>query len=84
MDCTAALCDRVGAKFPVMREGEHRNVVYNSLPTSMSDRTDQLERSGITARHFIFSDESPARVDAVITAYRKGTPIAGNEKVRRI
>ena len=84
VNCSATLCDRVGAKFPVLREGAHRNVVYNSLPTSMSDRADQLDRYGITDRHFIFSDESAARVDAVIAAYRSGAPLTGTPKVRRI
>ena len=84
VNCTATLCDRVGAKFPVLREGAHRNVVYNSLPTSMSDRADQLAKHGITDRHFIFSDESAARVDAVVAAFRSGAPLTGTPKVRRI
>ena len=80
--CSAALTDRTGARFPVLREGRHRNIVYNSLPTSMSDREQALEKSNIKARHFIFSDESPKRVDQIIDAFVHHTDIG--ERARRI
>ncbi len=79
---TAKLTDRRGVVFPVLREWEHRNVIYNSLPTCMSDKQDDLRRAGITHRHFIFSTESPEEVDAVIRAHQKGQPLQGN--VRRL
>ncbi len=73
----ASLRDRRGVEFPVLREWEHRNVIYNSLPTNMSDREEELKRSGITARHFIFSTERAAEVDAVIEAYRAHSALPG-------
>ena len=76
------ITDRRGIEFPVLREWEHRNVIYNSLPTSMSDRQDELVRYGIVNRHFIFSDENPKEVDAVIDAFEKGLPLP--KKVRRL
>ena len=76
------LVDRKGIAFPVLREWEHRSVVYNSLPTSMSDKEDLLIRNGISNRHYIFSNETAERVDAVIRAYRSGTPVGGT--VRRL
>ena len=76
------ICDRRGMEFPVLREWEHRNVIYNSLPTCMSDREEELCRAGITARHFLFSTESPAAVDAIIRAHEKRLPLP--ETVRRI
>lgn len=84
-DCTAGrlrLTDRRGVSFPVLREQPHRSVIYNSLPTGMSDRAAELERAGITDRHFIFSVETPAEVDAVIRAYREGTALG--DRVRRL
>ncbi len=87
-DCNACakgavmLRDRRGVTFPVMREWEHRNVIYNSLPTSMADREEELRRAGITARHYLFSIETPREVDAVIRADRTHTPVGG--QVRRI
>ena len=80
--CSASLTDRTGVHFPVLREGAHRNVVYNSLPTSMSDREDALRKSNIMGRHFIFSDETPKRVDQIIDAFVHHTDIG--EKARRI
>ena len=69
------LLDRRGAEVPVLREWEHRNVVYNSLPTSMSDRQEQLQRAGICAWHFIFSVETTREVDGVIRAFKEGAPL---------
>lgn len=76
------LTDRRGVDFPVMREFEHRNVIYNSLPTCMSDRADALEGAGVINRHFIFSTETPSEIDRVIAAYKNKKPL--NTAVRRI
>ena len=78
----AVLTDRRGVSFPVLREWEHRNIIYNSLPTSMSDRQDQLTKAGITNQHFIFSTETPDEVDEVINLWEKGAALP--YAVRRI
>lgn len=78
----AEMKDRRGFIFPILREAEHRNIVLNSLPTSMSDRQDELFRAGITDRHFLFYTESAKEADRVIEAYKKGTALDG--RVRRI
>ena len=78
----AEMKDRRGFVFPIVREAEHRNIVLNSLPTSMSDRQDELCRAGITDRHFLFYTEEAKEVEDVIEAYKKGTALDG--KVRRI
>ncbi len=78
----AILTDRRGVRFPVLREWEHRNVIYNSLPTSMSDRQDQLAKAGIPNQHFIFSTETPDEVDEVIKLWKKGSVLP--YPVRRI
>ncbi len=80
--CRAEIVDRRGVAFPVMREGEHRNAVVNSLATSMSDKQTELARAGITHRHFIFTVETPTEVDAVLTAFKTDRPL--DRKVRRI
>ncbi|MDY4898728.1 MAG: DUF3656 domain-containing protein [Eubacteriales bacterium] len=76
------LKDRRGIDFPVLREFDHRSVIYNSLPTCMSERQSELDSAGILGRHFVFSVESPQEVDTVIRAFRDGRPLEG--KVRRI
>ena len=83
----ATLKDRLGKEFPVLREDSpkgtgHRNLVCNSLPTGMSDRMDDLTRAHLHTHHYIFTVESPAEVDRVITAYRERKPLAG--EVRRM
>ncbi len=78
----AVLTDRRGISFPILREWEHRNVIYNSLPTGMSDRLSELKRAGIANRHFLFSNETPEQVDAVIKAYSAGEALP--YPVRRI
>ncbi len=80
----AYLTDRRGIKFPVFREFDHRNIIYNSFPTYMADREEELVKNGITYRHFIFSDESPREVDSVIRRYREHAPPCEGQKVRRI
>jgi len=79
---SAILTDRRGVRFPVLREWEHRNVIYNSLPTSMSDRQDQLAKANITSHHFLFSTETPDEVDEVIHLWKKGAALP--YPVRRI
>jgi putative protease len=78
----AVLTDRRGVRFPVLREWEHRNVIYNSLPTSMSDRQDQLAKAGLVSQHFLFSTETPDEVDEVINLWKKGNALP--YPVRRI
>jgi putative protease len=78
----ALLKDRRGVTFPVLREWEHRNVIYNSLPTSMSDRGAQLTAANLTAQHFLFSVESAEEVDRIIKAWKSGTALPFS--VRRI
>ena len=83
----AVMRDRMGKDFPILREDSpagrgHRNIIYNSLPTGMSNRADELSRVGLGRHHFIFSVETPAEVDRVIGAYRDGRAIGG--EVRRM
>ncbi len=78
----AYITDRRGYTFPVVREFKHRNIVFNSLKTCMSDKSAELARANIKNMHFIFTDESTAEVDKVIEAYKSASPL--NETVRRI
>ena len=78
----AELIDRRGVSFPVLREFPHRNVIYNSLPTYMGDRRDELVRHRIKNLHFIFSTESRADAAAVISDLISGR--APGYPVRRI
>ncbi len=78
----AAMVDRRGMTFPVLREYPHRNLVVNSLPLSMTDKGDVLDRLGITQRHYIFTVETADEVSTVIKAAKEGKAL--NREVRRL
>ena len=75
----AAITDRRGITFPILREFEHRNVIYNSAPTYMADLENELARANITNRHFIFSTESERDVDSIINAYKNHVSAKENQ-----
>ena len=80
----SALTDRRGARFPIIREFEHRNLILNSAVTYMGDRRGELEGAGILHRHAIFSVESEGEADAAIDSLIRGTPLAGSLQIRRM
>ncbi len=77
-----AFTDRRGMRFPVMREYEHRNLIFNSIPTYMGDKEGELSRGRLSHRHFIFSTESAREIRGILEAYRAGAPL--DMQVRRI
>ncbi len=68
------LIDRTGATFQILR-GEvglpsgQRDVLYNSVPIYMADRSKVLGEAGIHHLHFLFTTESPSRVKQILQAY---------------
>lgn len=80
----AALTDRKGIRFPVLRAYRHRSIIFNSVPFYMADRADVLAKNGITMQHFIFTTESAEEAAAVIDAYKKRIPPTDSAKVKRI
>ena len=69
------LRDRTDTAFPVAREAGHRNVIFNSVPIYMLDQDAQ----GLFS-HFVFTDEKPGEVDAVIDSAKKKAPPKGKFK----
>lgn len=67
-----ALTDRTGAKFPIMREYRHRNVIFNSVHTYMGDKFEQLRQNNIKSVHFIFSNETAEEARMLISAFGRG------------
>ena len=78
---SALLKDRMGAAFPVKKEGG-RYVVHNAVPLYMLDRADALKAARIQSTYYLFSTESVAEVEQVLAAKRDGR--AANGPVRRI
>ena len=81
-DGSILLKDRRGVSFPVLREWKHRSVIYNSLPTCMSDKPDLLVKNRVVGQHFIFSIERADECDRVINAFERGIALGG--AVRRL
>ncbi|MBR2293340.1 MAG: U32 family peptidase [Clostridia bacterium] len=79
---TGYLRDRTDTVFPILREWQHRNLILNSLPVSMTDRRDLLTSNGIQHEQFVFTVESPNEVNGVILAHKNQRPLPG--AVRRI
>jgi putative protease len=67
----AVLRDRRGVEFPVLREFEHRSVIYNSLPTAIPEQINDFRRTG-ACEHYVFSTETRDMCEKVIKAYQKG------------
>ncbi len=76
------LVDRKGVRFPVLNDGSHRSLIFNSVPVYMGDRMNDLCRRGLVMHHFIFTTETKDEVRRVMEAYKKGTP--SSVPVRRI
>ena len=70
----AALTDRRGKRFPLIRENEHRTLVLNSEYTYMADRVGDVLSRGLS-EHFIFTTETPAEIKKVIRAFSRGDAI---------
>lgn len=70
------LVDRKGVEFPLSRAYKHRNIMYNSVPTFMEDKKDELIKYRISGGHYIFTTESCEYAQKIlinkITALPKG------------
>ena len=78
----AALTDRKGEKFPMMREFEHRNIILNSVPTYMGDRIEELRSYRLRSYHMIFTVERGEEISSALSAHHKGAPL--KVRVRRV
>lgn len=78
----AALTDRKGEKFPIIREWEHRNIILNSLPTYMGDRRDELAAYRLRSAHLIFTIEGEEEVSFILRSHHEHSPLP--RRVRRV
>ena len=79
---SAALTDRLGMRFPMLREYKHRNIIFNSAPTYMGDKKNELRAARIRSTHFIFSSESVDECRDLLSRYRNAAPL--NTPHRRV
>ena len=77
-NCSSAfLTDRKGERFPMMREFEHRNLIFNSVPTYMGDRQAELSANKIDSTHLIFTIERGRDIVDVLSRHRSGRSLDG-------
>ncbi len=72
---STALTDRVGERFPMLREWGHRNLILNSGITYMGDRPDELRKYGIAHEHYLFTIENGEEIGRVLQSVRDGRSI---------
>lgn len=82
--CRGEIADRHHISFPVFGMPDCTNVIYNSVPIYMADKSEELRGAGISVFHFIFTDETPKQCDEIIKAYKNGTPAADGSAIRRL
>ena len=65
----AALSDRMGSVFPVVREFGCRNVILNAHKLFLGDKRDDILSCGLWAARLMFTTESPREVLQVTKSY---------------
>ena len=63
-------CDRMGSTFPVVREFDHRNVIYNSRKLFMADKNDELCGAGLWGIRLMFTTEGARECVQVARRYK--------------
>ena len=76
------LVDRRGARFPLLRENPHRNLVLNSTVTYLGDRPEVLRQARIRRAHILVTNESPAECRELVCSYLAHKPLSCD--VRRL
>jgi hypothetical protein len=69
------MTDRQGAKFFVRGIFGHRNIIYNSVPIYMADKTNEISSH---SHHFIFSDETADKCYEIIETYKNKKAATGD------
>ena len=71
-----SLKDKTGAVFPVMCYYPHKNIIFNSVPINLSDKTDEIKDAGISGLDMFFTDES--NPSEIIESYLEKAAPKGN------
>ncbi len=77
-----SLVDRLGERFPIIREWEHRNLILNSRLTYMGDKKDELSVLGLSS-HLIFTTEDAEEIRDAKSRISKGQTLSATE-IRRV
>ena len=64
------LSDRMGSVFPVVREFEHRNVIYNSKKLYLADKRDDIYGAGLWGIRLMFTTEGARECVEVAKSFK--------------
>lgn len=64
------LSDRMGSVFPVVREFEHRNVIYNSKKLYLADKRDDIYGAGLWGIRLMFTTEGAKECVEVARSFK--------------
>ena len=78
-----SLEDRMGERFPMIREFDHRSLILNSKITYMGDKHQLLDKNRIGSYHFIFSTEREEKIKTALASFKSGIPLSDGD-VRRV
>ncbi len=71
------LRDRTGARFPVLPEYRHRNLLLNSCPTYLGDRKKDLAENRLDGAALLFFSESGEECAGILARYAAGEALDG-------
>ncbi len=72
--CASALKDKTGARFPILREYNHRNTIYNSVPTYLLDKMDWFKSTSCV---LMFTIESEKEILSLLKSLKNATAPTG-------
>ncbi len=72
------ITDRTGTKFLLACRPQCGNLLLNSNPLMLSDKTEDILRAGVSSIRLDFSDESKQQVSRIIQQYTNQQPPSGN------
>ena len=76
------LSDRTGSVFPVVREFEHRNVIYNAHKLFMADKRSEICGAGLWGQRLMFTTESARECVMIAKSYRGDGDYRPNQLTR--
>lgn len=64
------LSDRKGSLFPVLREYDHRNAIYNAHKLFMADKAEDIYSAGLWGQRLLFTTESAREAVEIAKCYK--------------
>ena len=77
------LVDRMGAEFPLTRDGDRcRSVILNSKKLYLLDKRQELDHMGLWGLRMVFTTENPREVDGILKCWEDPVPFSAGSCTR--